>query len=34
MAEDNEKKIIYLGEVLEKCVKDNDLKVILYLDRK
>jgi hypothetical protein len=34
MAEDNDKKIIYLGEVLEKYVKDNDLKVILYLCRK
>ena len=31
MAEDNDKKIVYLGEVLERCVKDNDLKVFLYL---
>ena len=27
MAEDNEKKIIYLAEMLEKCVKNDELKV-------
>lgn len=28
MAEDNEKKIIYLADVLDKCVKSNELKVL------
>lgn len=28
MSEDNDKKIIYLCEVLEKCIKENDIKVI------
>ncbi len=34
MAEDNDKKVIYLCEVLEKCEKDNDLKVVCQLFRK
>lgn len=34
MTEDNDKKVIYLAEVLEKCVKAKDLKVLLGLFRK
>lgn len=29
MSEDNDKKIIYLSEVMEKCVRCNELKVLL-----
>jgi hypothetical protein len=34
MAEDNEKKVSYMAEVLEKCVKARDLKVNLGSFRK
>ena len=34
MAEDNDQKIIYMAEVLEKCVKAKDLKVIVRSCRK
>jgi len=34
MAEDNDKKVVYLAEVLEKCVKAKDLKVVVRLFRK
>lgn len=34
MAEDNEKKIAYLADVLEKYMKNNDIKVIQLLFRK
>lgn len=34
MAEDNEKKIAYLADVLEKYIKNNDIKVAIPSYRK